>query len=538
MLFISMHDTPATPPGSRRRAWTPPPCARPVWSPCVLIRSPQSERVPRLAAASGLQRQYPTSFLSSPSGAAQRLCPAEEVATPSKSVDPGSAHEMESLDESSELSSLDSPGVGRVGPALPSTSIVDDILDIPGAAQSVPPRRTPLSVNTILHDWAASRFERQLPPKSQTPSPTKPANSDAHDENVFADSGKTANHDRTTALCSLAGRLRAGTQGAMRVPGYVPGDGRPVARAAPEHRTGLSPSCPSPRKLQRPVRYANSIPARRVWDSPDATQKRKRSEQQEEPDPIDQARERLRRRTSLRVAERQQRTTLATPTAPTARPPATPARPTAPTAHAAPTALAALATPTASAPPLTHVAPPGANRIAARGQRVRTETPHVSRLHQPPQTPLLRGQTPIPPRLQLSDHEVASLTARNTKKNQGYGVQIETRVERMRGTRPLSPEPHFCGGHGVVSRKGRQGSATHHARGAGDEHEYSSPPRIVQCVRWNKALVTSPQKHEPKRMGVPQSCMRQRPSRGHVPARRDDGVVVVHMRVYDDDPGA
>ena len=511
-VVYPMHDTPATPPGTRRRAWTPSPCAAPAWSPCTILRSPRSERVPRPIAVSGLQQEYPSIFFGTPTSVERRLHFDYETDTPTKNVGRDQVHYYDSPSGSSELSSLGSPGVGRAAPAPSSTSIVDDILDIPDAVPRASPVRTPFSVNTILHDWASSRFERPFSP-SKSQAPQTPAAPAAHDENVFTDAGKYTHDHRGAALRSLAGRFRTGVHGgAMRVPGYVPSDARPAARATPEHRPGSSPFRPSPRKLQRPVRYANSVPAKRVWDNGDAeTQKRKRDDQQEELDTADEARERLRRRTSLRVAERQQRDSQ--------------------TASASTTPVLS-----AQATPMTQASAPAPGRTEPRGLAARTDAPLALRpQRQLPLTPSSRIRAPATIKPPLSDHEIASLTARNTKKNQGYSIRIETRVERMRGARPPSPEPHFCGGHGVVSRKGRQGSATHHARGAGDEYEYKSPPRLVHCVRWDKSLVTSPTRHEPKNLRTRQPCLRQRVSRGHT-AARNGGVVVIHRRVYDDDP--
>ncbi|WFD35832.1 hypothetical protein MCUN1_002700 [Malassezia cuniculi] len=376
------------------------------------------------------------------------------------------------------------------------------------------------------------------PSKSASPARAEPQG--VRDENIFHDTKPAV--DRTAALRSLAGRLRNSTQGgAMRVPGYVPSE-RPPGRAAPEHTPSASPFKPSPRKLQRPTRFASTGPAKRVWDSPEAdSQKRKRDDESSLASTtvaIEDARERLRRRTSLRVAERQK--VPQSQSQPQSQPqPQTMHTAAGPASHAVPKTVAA--TPAVTVPPRADMQRPELRRTskALAQQALMSHTPRVAR--QLPQTPSRRvsavpvqlQQPNISRRMQLSDHEVASLTARNTKANQGYTVVIETRVERMRGNRPTSPEPHFCGGHGVVSRKGRQGSATKHARGAGDDHEYKSPPRIVRCVRWDKQLVTSPSSHEPRRNAAPRPCIRHTNTRDHIPTRAD--AVTVVRRVYDDD---
>lgn len=495
-----MHDPPATPPQVRRRAWTPSPCAGPAWSSLVPHTPPLERDSVRVVHSEPPKRPNPAMFFGAPTGTERQPCIDSGMYTPPKQT----AEERTRPDSPlSDLSSdLSSPGIGR---ATQSTaSIVDDILDMPGTRtrEALGGRPSP-SVNTILHDWAASRFDRPFSPTKSAP-PPKPQS--VGDENVFSDTAQPVPRDRTEVLRSLAGRLRSRTQGgAMRVPGYVPGDAQQNAPTRVEqHRPGMSPFNPSPRRLQRPTRFTSTVPAKRVWDSPDTdTQKRKRDDEQVQP-AADDPRERLRRRTSLRVTERVMRTE----------------------SHARGNA--------ASIPP-----PSGPARGALPVPPVRT-TAHGRPARQLPPTPAVPPacHTQAPRRIQPSDRELATLTARNTKRNQGYRVKLETRVERMRGARPPSPEPHFCGAHGVVSRKGRQGTSTRHARGAGDEHEYNSPPRIVRCVRWDKALVTSPPKHEPgSSRAAAQACLRRSTSSRDVCPARADPVVVVR-RMYDDDAGA
>lgn len=459
------------------------------------------------------KRPNPATFFGAPTGTERRpSLDSGMYASPKQSATEETQTGSPLSDVSSDLSS---PGMGRATQS--ATSIVDDILDMPGtrAREALGGRPSP-SVNMILHDWAASRFDRPFSPTKSAPQP-KPQS--AGDENVFSDTAQPVPRDRTEVLRSLAGRLRSRTQGgAMRVPGYVPGDAQQNAPTRVEHRPGMSPFNPSPRRLQRPTRFTSTVPAKRVWDSPDAnTQKRKRDDEQVQR-AADDPRERLRRRTSLRVTERLMRTeSHARGNAASISPPSGPARGNA----------ASISSPSAPARGALPV-PPVRSTAHGRPARQLPPTPAV-----PPAC-----HTPAPRRIQPTDHELATLTARNTKRNQGYRVKLETRVEHVRGARPPSPEPHFCGAHGVVSRKGRQGTSTRHARGAGDEHEYNSPPRIVRCVRWDKTLVTSPPRHEPGSSGMAaQACLRRSTSSRDVCSVRADPIVVVR-RMYDDDVGA
>lgn len=498
LVFITMHDPPATPPQVRRRAWTPSPCAGPAWSALLPHTPPQECDSVRVVHSEPPKRPNPAIFFGATTGTERQPCLDSGMYTSPKQI---SEEDSRADSPLSDLSSdLSSPGIGRA--AQSTTSVVDDILDMPSTrSRKILGGRPSPSVNMILHDWAASRFDRPFSPTKSAPLP-KPQS--VGDENVFSDTAPPEPRDRTEVLRSLAGRLRSRTQGgAMRVPGYVPGDAQQNAPTRVEYRPGMSPFNPSPRRLQRPTRFTRTVPAKRVWDSPEAdTQKRKRDDEQVPP-AADNPRERLRRRTSLRVTERVMRTeSHVRGNAASIPPPSVPARGALPV-------------------------PPVRTTVHGRQQACWPPTPA-----QPPACHM-----PAPRRIQPSEHEVATLTARNTKRNQGYRVKIETRVERMRGARPPSPEPHFCGAHGVVSRKGRQGTSTRHARGAGDEHEYSSPPRLVRCVRWDKALVTSPPKHEPGSKVAAQACLRRSTSSRDVCPSRADPVVVVR-RMYDDDVGA
>lgn len=153
----------------------------------------------------------------------------------------------------------------------------------------------------------------------------------------------------------------------------------------------------------------------------------------------------------------------------------------------------------------------------------------------------------------MSATELTLLTSKHTRQNQAYNVQIQTRVQRIAGQRPPSPEPHFSQGSGATGELVRfsgdperdldaAGRTTRHARGAGDREEWVSPPHTRRGVRWDKRLVVSPSEARAER-GTVRGCL----VNGHVQLdahgnevlgsaeRMPRTRVMVRRRVYDDD---
>ena len=114
----------------------------------------------------------------------------------------------------------------------------------------------------------------------------------------------------------------------------------------------------------------------------------------------------------------------------------------------------------------------------------------------PPRTPRRPRAPPPPP---MSAAELARLTNKHTKVNEAHSVQLETQVRRLPGPRPPSPSEAFSSGHGRRAQEDfrpdsavtdASGAVVRHARGAGDDTEYTTPPG--RGVHWDKRLVVSP----------------------------------------------
>lgn len=347
---------------------------------------------------------------------------------------------------------------------------------------------------------------------------------------------------------------------------------RPSVRAAPARTEPLAEApAPSPApgrspgkavRVQRPARYASSVPATRVWDKPAQPDLKRRRVEPEPakivrrdaetphggrpgcapshtPRPAGKRAEGAGSLSNGRPALHESRQAVA-PGAPTGAPAVAPlaALPTAPPAPppTAPAAAPSAATQPAGAPSPAAAAAPRTPRTSSRANTA-TRTPRT------PQ----RAATP------MSATELTLLTSKHTRQNQAYNVQIQTRVQRIAGQRPPSPEPHFSQGSGATGELVRfsgdperdldaAGRPTRHARGAGDREEWVSPPHTRRGVRWDKRLVVSPSE-APAERGTVRGCL----VNGHVQLdahgnevlgsaeRMPRTRVMVRRRVYDDD---
>ena len=165
--------------------------------------------------------------------------------------------------------------------------------------------------------------------------------------------------------------------------------------------------------------------------------------------------------------------------------------------------------------------------------------------------PRAARRVPAPRRPPITAMELARLTTKHTKQNEMYNVQLETRTQRIPGPRPPSPSQHFVVGHGQRARvqfrpnkvkTDEQGEPMCHTRGAGDEEVYTTPPG--KGVRWDKRLVVSPPKEKQARSEKPSSgCLVHKPltldAFGNVVCPPLKGItrrkILVKRFVYDDD---
>lgn len=223
-------------------------------------------------------------------------------------------------------------------------------------------------------------------------------------------------------------------------------------------------STPSPSKAAgcwplRPIRYASQAPAMRVWDSP---------EKQAE------ARKRMKVQKPVEV----------------------PSSPPAPKPDVfKPAPMTALRHTSEKNVPERR---PRSARIAAAAN-----VPRPKPLPTTPRTPpATHRRMPVPnSQPSLSAVDLARLTAKNTKHNQTYSVQLTLRTRRIPGPRPPSPSQKFLSGRGqrartnfrpAMAETNEYGEPLCHAMGAGEEEEYQTPPRPSSKVRWDKRLVRSP----------------------------------------------
>ena len=165
--------------------------------------------------------------------------------------------------------------------------------------------------------------------------------------------------------------------------------------------------------------------------------------------------------------------------------------------------------------------------------------------------PRTARRAPAPRHPPITALELARLTTKHTKQNEMYNVQLETRTQRIPGPRPPSPSQHFVTGHGQRARvqfrpnevkTDERGEPMCHTRGAGDEEVYTTPPG--KDVRWDKRLVVSPSEEKQARSEKPSSgCLVHKPltldAFGNVACPPLKGItrrkILVKRFVYDDD---
>ncbi|WFD32404.1 hypothetical protein MSPP1_003450 [Malassezia sp. CBS 17886] len=283
--------------------------------------------------------------------------------------------------------------------------------------------------------------------------------------------------------------------------------GRPAADAHPlptppaiSTPGACSPTKPAPARLVRPARYAAGVPAMRVWDDasatngsaapPQAAPVRKRTRTEAEPQSVEEG---------VRTRTRRDHTSdgaRARPALPGVRRPGN-APPAA--APADPPAAPALDKQLPSLPPADELsAVPRTARLRPRLHGAAQLAPGPFALPHPPSPP------------PISAVDLARLTARHTKQNEAYTVQIQTTVEKVPGARPPSPTLSFSSRAGrwmgnarqLIAETDEYGEPLQHAHGAGDEDEFCTPRthETARCgdgtprrrVHWDRRLVVSP----------------------------------------------
>ncbi|WFD42914.1 hypothetical protein MPSI1_001565 [Malassezia psittaci] len=166
-------------------------------------------------------------------------------------------------------------------------------------------------------------------------------------------------------------------------------------------------------------------------------------------------------------------------------------------------------------------------------------------------TRISRKPTPAP--LPMSAAELAKITAKHTKQNEQYSIDLRTQEFHLAGPRPPSPsqafhvdarprEPHWQRVHHVETND--RGEPVRHARGAGDTEEYTTPPHQGRSIHWDKRLVVSPSlKPARRRPGSQHTCLVPARTRldsfGNVPSGRAPNSrrqsVVIKRVVYEND---
>lgn len=455
-------------------------------------------------------------------------------------------------------------------------------------AYSSPTKMTP--VQSALQDWASSRFERSIPrqdvDKDTSLSPEKnkfhqtlcsssmfsPSSSRMHEaENLpmdvvfdVSDTEKSPSHALSNDRSAKSVRPDARRLGsspycsAQRVPGFIPGSATPAKRvkigerttspgskpwntafqsARPHVSSPLKPKetsvtntsitrnahVPSPTKatrLVRPVKYTNHAPPMRVWDSPDKGCTNKQV------GPIKTAPV----GEMASVSEKK-----------TAVPPV-PVKILASSAR-----VTRMSNDPSTFPPATT----GSDAVATLNENpsfaISNSNDSIAK-NRVPRTPRRAPTSPHPP---MTAMELSRLTAKHTKQNEMYNVQLETRTQRIPGPRPPSPSQHFVTGHGQRARvhfrpnkvkTNEHGEPVCHTRGAGDEEVYTTPPG--KGVHWDKRLVVSPSQERQAKTKTPFSgCLVHKPLTldvfGNVACPPLKGIprrkILVKRFIYDDD---
>ncbi|WFD07879.1 hypothetical protein MVES1_003247 [Malassezia vespertilionis] len=351
------------------------------------------------------------------------------------------------------------------------------------------------------------------------PTPHRPPSTLAHNAPVFraqhaagTPASLSAQWDRakTSAVESIRARASRVSAAEENAAAHVP-------------LRNTSPLRASASRLLRPVKFATSVPASRVWDPPKIVDKE--DEQPPVPPPKDVGR-----------AQRISR-------------PRAPLRPTTNTEWSAPQA------------PSSH----GDVEAAEEGRMREEKTSAASALHaealepgrsrtltRPRRVPVPRPRIPPPP--PMSATELQRLTSKHTRMNGAHTVEIDTHVQRIYGERPASPSAAFHSAtrtralhwtQACVAEMNEIGECVGHALGAGEDEAYITPPacteRKARGVRWDKRLVVSPtlvrQHSKP-----PRSALQHKPLLdaygnvgGPMPLPRTKERVAVKRLVYDDD---
>ena len=520
---------PQTPP---RRAWTPSSARSSKMVPpepsARVVQSAWCERTRRGAHTPPRASPVPTIFFGTPSA-------AEGAAVARRSTSGVPLYECVTPVQVPTPDSDGSPGMGRAASPTPAAaqhralvrSALGDVSNLspvarepPGISPKVeftpkrslrsPEERTP--VQTVLHDWAAAKFSqdplrhtpsqrhdgrspvrvsphlspvRMHTPRAAPPVPISPAHRDVFSSPIAPPPVPTVRTSPVKAMRVPVDASRAPRRTpfiehrtpAQRVPGFVPnasaspGKGAtslsmPAMRAArPEkhaervpvrQQAGAHESEERPR-IARPARYTSLVPASRVGDSPEKTQAK---------------RARLHESANGRVPALH---------ASASRVRAPEGKEVAPGAPRAPAEAAPA--------PVSTPAPP------APGPASEPSSIAASRV---PRTPRARLAPPPPP---ISAAELSRLTAKHTKQNEAYTVDLQTQVLRVPGARPPSPSqafsvdapprvPHWS--RAVLPETNERGEPIRHALGAGEAEEYTIPPHRGRGVRWDKRLVVSP----------------------------------------------
>lgn len=447
---------------------------------------------------------------------------------------------------------LETPGqFDTTGGAFPSSSELSKApalpaLETPSSLVASPPRPSTdsryssstlrwLRPPTSPHPRAqrVPGFQPPASPASQGParrvvSPSRPRPDS--DVPVPAAGMRAAPASRVTPVIHPEVRSRSSAHPAMRLRSAARDEG--VFGTAPAPPPGASPAKST--RMTRPTHYVSHAPAMRVWDSPDKHDTRKRVR-------------------SALTAPQPTAPADAAPVATTAVPvdgacadraPPTPPKPSVPSGEAPDHRAMRAAAPSTTGRRMSTRASALSSKLSSRRAHIapaaKTVTcepvapePHAATVAVPPPAPASTGgsaplpaaerrplpRTPrraaAPPPPPMSAAELAQLTARHTRQNEVYSIDIETRVQRLPGVRPPSPSQSFLLGQGRRAREhfappaygvDAHGAATQHARGAGEEEEYHTPPRQTG-VRWDKRLVVSPTPTRPA--AQPRSCLVQ-----------------------------
>lgn len=529
---------PQTPP---RRAWTPSSARS---SKMVLpepstrvVQSAWCERTRRGAHTPPRASPVPTIFFGTPSAAegaavAQRstsgvpiyecVTPVQ-VPTPDSDGSPGMGRAASPTPAAAQHRALVREALGDVSNLSPVAreppGILPKVEITPKRSLRSPQERTP--VQAVLHDWAAAKFSqdplrhtpsqrhdgrspnrvsphlspvRMHTPCAAPPVPISPAHRDVFSSPIAPPPVPTVRTSPAKAMRVPVDASRAPRRTpfsehrtpAQRVPGFVPhasaspGKGAtslsmPAMRAArpekhaervPVHqRPGANENEERPRNA-RPARYTSLVPASRVGDSPEKTQaKRVRLNESANgrAPALHTSTSRVRAPEAKEIAPGPSRATAVTAPTPVSKP----------------------------APPQAPQAPPPASEPSSIA---------ASRV---PRTPRARLAPPPPP---ISAAELTRLTAKHTKQNEAYTVDLQTQVLRMPGARPPSPSqafsvdapprvPHWS--RAVLPETNERGEPIRHALGAGEAEEYTTPPHPTRGVRWDKRLVVSPTRAAP-----------------------------------------